>query len=65
MFPCQVVIECRGVAVDKNALHRAVGAVGRLGDPWLFVCPVLDNSLVLNAPQVEPDRGRAVVIGYQ
>ena len=24
-FPCQVVIECRGVAVDKNALHRAVG----------------------------------------
>jgi len=40
-------------------------AVGRLGDPWLFVCPVLDNSLVLNTPQVEPDRGRAVVIGYQ
>ena len=40
-------------------------AVGRLRDPWLFVCPVLENSLVLNTPQVEPDRGRAVVIGYQ
>ena len=45
--------------------RRSVCGVGRLGDPWLFVCPVLDNSFVLNTPQVEPDPGRAVVIGYQ
>jgi hypothetical protein len=59
--------ECRNQTNHAVGEARLVLRVRRWPsrDPRLFVCPVLDHSLVLNTPQVEPDRRRAVVIGYQ